>query len=532
MPRIPLAGIQSPPEAPASLGFQPSPQQEAIFDWARRGSGNLIIKARAGTGKTTTLVELCTRLGSGVVYLAFNKNIASEIQKKLADRGLDWKSVKAGTFHSVGFQAWVKHAPQCRNNVRAEKLALLSEKISMPQRYHTFARKLVSLAKQSLIGVPGICEIDDDTAWRQLIEHHDLLDDVPVGDDEIDEEEYVETALAWSLKLLRQSIAEAPTLIDFDDMLYMPLYAGLRFWQYEWVLIDEAQDTNLARREIAKRLLRPRSGRLIAVGDEHQAIYGFTGASADALDLIENDFMAEVLPLTVTYRCPASVVRHAQQWVPDIEARPDAPEGEVRFIDDAEFRKLTPSPRDAILCRNTKPLVQLAFGYLRANTACVIEGRDVGAGLVSLCRKWKSAHSVADLIEKLDEHLTRETERLLAQYKEAQLGALADKIETLVIIAETCGLDAPVQSVIDKINSLFKDTDGLAKQVLTLSTVHKAKGREWPTVYFYGRNALIPSPYAKQEWQLEQEQNLAYVGVTRAQERLIEVLVPVQRRKR
>jgi ATP-dependent exoDNAse (exonuclease V) beta subunit len=62
---------------------------------------------------------------------------------------------------------------------------------------------------------------------------------------------------------------------------------------------------------------------------------------------------------------------------------------------------------------------------------------------------------------------------------------------------------------------------------VTLSTIHKAKGREWPKVFLLGRNRYMPSKYATQDWQLDQEKNLIYVAVTRAQEELIEVRVPL-----
>jgi superfamily I DNA/RNA helicase len=56
--------------------------------------------------------------------------------------------------------------------------------------------------------------------------------------------------------------------------------------------------------------------------------------------------------------------------------------------------------------------------------------------------------------------------------------------------------------------------------------VHKSKGLEWPVVHILGRGDIMPSPRAKQEWQMEQEINLCYVAVTRAQEILVDVAMP------
>jgi len=68
------------------------------------------------------------------------------------------------------------------------------------------------------------------------------------------------------------------------------------------------------------------------------------------------------------------------------------------------------------------------------------------------------------------------------------------------------------------INDLFDDN---VKGVLTLATYHRSKGREWPRVMLIEHATRCPTPYAKQEWQLRQEDNLAYVAITRAQRELL-----------
>ena len=93
----------------------------------------------------------------------------------------------------------------------------------------------------------------------------------------------------------------------------------------------------------------------------------------------------------------------------------------------------------------------------------------------------------------------------------------------LPIFAATLGEDASVDQLSRKIATLFQDTEGSPRKVLTLSTVHKAKGREWDRVYLYGRNRYMPSHYAKQAWEMQQENNLIYVAITRAKNELVEV---------
>jgi superfamily I DNA/RNA helicase len=68
--------------------------------------------------------------------------------------------------------------------------------------------------------------------------------------------------------------------------------------------------------------------------------------------------------------------------------------------------------------------------------------------------------------------------------------------------------------------------------MITLCSVHKAKGLEWNRVYILGRDSLMPSKFARQKWQMDQELNLIYVAVTRAKAELIEATAPPSNGKR
>ena len=75
------------------------------------------------------------------------------------------------------------------------------------------------------------------------------------------------------------------------------------------------------------------------------------------------------------------------------------------------------------------------------------------------------------------------------------------------------------------IHSIFSPLPPNSPLRLTLSSIHKSKGLEWPTVFLLGRNAWMPSKFATLPWMQEQEANLTYVAITRAKENLIEVIV-------
>ena len=503
-------------------GFVPSPQQQAFLDWVSKGSGSCIVEAVAGAGKTTTLLEAVDRTGGGVAILAYNKKIAEEIKDKLAKRGVDWKTAEAGTVHSFGLRAFQKQFG--RPEIDERKTFKVIERIAADESldithplnvFSTTIAKLVSFAKQRALGVIG--SIHDAKRWWDIVEHFDVFE-------EEDEQKAGKDIISLAMAVLTRSNADTK-VIDFDDMVYLPVLLKCRFWQYRWVFVDEAQDTNPARRALVKAILR-KDGRLVAVGDRHQAIYGFTGADSDSLDLIKRDFNAAELPLTVTYRCPKTVVERARNYVSHIEAHASAPEGIVTSIEMAalyEHNQL--GAGSAILCRNTKPLVALAFDLIRRRIACRVEGRDIGKGMIKLATKWKSVKTVHGLEVALLRYRDAQVARAKAAGKEMQAQSIEDQVETLMVIADECrkaGNDN-IPAVVSSIQSLFADN---VENMLVLSTGHKSKGREWKTVFALDMAGTIPSPYARKAWQQEQENNLAYVMVTRAQETLIDVIVP------
>eukprot|EP00966_Prymnesium_polylepis_P026297 606671-Prymnesium_polylepis.1 len=151
------------------------------------------------------------------------------------------------------------------------------------------------------------------------------------------------------------ALAEQTGAFDFDDMCYLPVRWGLPFPQYDFVFVDEAQDVDTVQRAIIRRVLRP-GGRLAAVGDPGQAIYGFRGAGTDSLQLLDKAFDAVELPLTVSFRCSRSVVLAARPFMPRIEAAPTAPEGSVSreetadgLLDEELLLRYTLLPEDVLL---------------------------------------------------------------------------------------------------------------------------------------------------------------------------------------
>lgn len=521
-----------------------SPQQQAVLDWADNDQGSLILEARAGCGKSSTLLALVQHLAErnpavSIFVGAYNRPIANEFAAKLAKAGLGWKTAQANTIHSAGLSAWRKvtgwtadEAKSTTDERKVEKIlakfAATDEQKARVEPYRDIILKAVSLAKQRAFGV--LCQVDDQAKWFDIIDHFGLDEDLP-EDADLD---YVVKASIW---LYKRSLAMCREVIDFDDMILAPLYFRARFWQYDWVMIDEAQDTNPARRALALRILKP-GGRLIAVGDAAQAIYGFTGVDADSLDLIRSAVNAKTLPLNVTYRCPKAVVRRARQWVPDITAHESAPEGAERCI------YLVPVPKgggparasildeqfsaeDAILCRNTRPLVDLAYTLLKRGVPCKVEGREIASGLVALVNRWKVTNLPA-LVSRVGEWRDKEVQKWLAKEREDKAEEASDRAESIIVLAEqlVSGGKTRVSDLVAFIHGMFGDTKpGEKPECLTLATAHKSKGREWQRVYILGQKKYMPSKWARKDWQARQEVNLMYVATTRAQREIVDIIV-------
>ena len=300
--------------------------------------------------------------------------------------------VRAGTFHSFGLAAWRRAYPdvKCGPEAAREKADRTVKALNIKPALENFVLRLMSLAKQTAVGLD--IPMSDDSVYWKLIEHFDMLYD-------LEDEDLAPEGVKLAMHGLHLHSKHANTIIDFDDMIWMPVISNIKLWQNDVVFVDEAQDTNPCRRAYVAKMLNPSRGRAIFVGDRHQAIYGFTGADNDAVDQIIRDFNCVSLPLTVTYRCPKAVVAKAQEVVSHIQAHETAPTGKVSTIQQEQFNVDFVAPlqqpyaptviqrlnaTDAILCRKTKPLVETAFGLIRAGIACHVEGKDIGAGLISL----------------------------------------------------------------------------------------------------------------------------------------------------
>lgn len=470
-----------------------SPFQLAIYDVLAKDSENVIVEAVPGSGKSTTIRRALPRLRRrsmlplSINYLVFNKNNALAFQPHCPP------GTVCSTFHSAAFGP-LKGAIGRNVQVDAKKVQrLVWDRVGREFRDTRAVIKLVGLMKT----LPRLATFED---AKRLLAHYDVMCD--------DQEATIEIAL----ETLKKSNADLKK-VDFDDMLYLAVLLNVPFPAYDWVFVDEAQDTNDVQIEILARMLRSDS-RFCAVGDPNQAIYGFRGALSDSMTRIQTRFACRPMPLSICYRCSKSVVREANRVLGSNTILPwdGAPEGIVDSL--ARYRPSDFSPGSACLCRNTAPLVKHAYGLLQRDVPCVILGRDIGATLRSIVEKMH-ATDLDNFLLRLGQWRDREIARLEAEDRSPE--TILDQYQCLVYFVQSLDEDAQrIDDLLAKIDLMFTDDLGGRASRVTLSTIHKAKGMEYPKVFLLDRE-LLPSKWAKQPWQLEQEKNLELVAVTRAQ---------------
>lgn len=457
--------------------------QTNIFADINRGEGNTQVDALAGTGKTSTIVEgfYHTPANTSVLMLAFNASIAKELTTR-APEGVDVK-----TIHSMGFSAIRLAFPRVIVDDKGEKLAgyIKAEVGDEPETYDLRDNlfKAVSLCKGYLAHTPEEIE--------PVLARH-----------EVDTCEDSSEAFIVKIQKILNACKKDTARIDFDDMIWLPNALGLRIPQKDMVFIDEAQDLNLAQINLALNAIRP-GGRIISVGDEHQAIYGFRGADSNAIQNIVDRMGSKRMPLSVTYRCAKSIVQQAQTLVPNLEAAPDAEEGLVAEMSINQLETKV-RPGDFVLSRTNAPLIKWCLALLKAHIPANIQGRDMGKTLFALVKKSK-ADDVNSFLSWLSEYESMEVERLVKAKRDPS--TVSDKADCLRVLCEGTNSLDQVKSNLD---TLFKDGNDFDRVIL--STTHKAKGLERDRVFML-RDTYRPS-------QGQEEANLAYVAYTRAKKEL------------
>ncbi len=499
-----------------------SPFQDKIFDCFVDGSGNAVVEAVAGSGKTTTMIEGLRRWceknrGKRAIFVAFNRGIADELARKVP------AGVDAKTLHSACYGALKRFFG--RIELDGYKLDDMAKAVieEHPEIEFGIRAKVQSDLKRAYGIIKGtLTDVTDAQACTDALAAYDVTLDFPGTSVDLIAE-------------LDKAMVSNTSRITFDEMLSFILDHNISPFMYDLVCVDEAQDMNLMQIAILQKMVKP-GGRFIAVGDTYQSIYGFRGADSEAMNRIRKDFAVPAeneLPLSITYRCPRRVVALAQKYVPHIQPAPTAPAGAVVEHEDSQeaFDATMNSmvPGDMGICRANAPLISCALSMIAEGRRAQIKGRDIGLSITKLMKdllKKCSDQSVRALSEAVVMYQTRQVEKLIAARKDAQAASVEDRCETLLAILNGAN---SLDEVDNRIDRLFSDSDG--KGAVVFSSIHKSKGLEADKIVWIGPEIT--------EWILrkiktdagrQQEDNLCYVAITRAKS-ILEIQ-PLPKRER
>jgi hypothetical protein len=489
----------------------PTPEQEAILAGVRDTRTPIIVIAHPGTGKTTTLVLMANVLppNSNLLALAFNVSAKKELERRFPQ----WANVM--TINGLGHRAWGRAIGK-RLIVDEKKLGRLVTATCREAGFNAdgdqWAAIRWAVAQAMLNGLipnhysqfTGLVP-DDEATWAAIGEPMSMSP----------------ALLSFARKALIESIREAfAGNISFDDQIYMSAMFNGVFPRFANVMTDESQDFSPLNHIMLKKTLGP-DGRPFVVGDPNQSIYAFRGADFESMNKIRA-MRPEWLefPLSVTFRCPHAVVERQRHIAPLYRAHESCVQGSFSKAPpkwDLAKLGLNSGHGVAILCRNNAPLVTLAFKLIRSGHGCHMQGRDIGKGLKALAKKIIKPEDLAPAMAVAIADW-RDREFSIAQVKDDQgkMDRVTDQAESLNAILEGSGAKCG-QSLFEEIEILFSKDSG----AVTLSTGHRAKGLEWPTVIHLDPWRL-PSRFAVTEAQKRQEANLKHVIETRAQNALLE----------
>lgn len=465
--------------------MQLTEEQELIISQALTGK-NMLVEARAGAAKTTTLIKIAETLStkSGLA-LAFNAKIRDELKIRLP------ANFKAQTLNGCGLQAWQRYigkackvdTDKCYRLFKAAIEARPKNEAEFLWDTYNDLRSCYSAAKTSGY-VPGPLA----AAYKPLILTEDFynialdLELSPV------EREVLEEVLAASWQETIRGV------VDFDDMLLAPAIAPVRFPPLDVLLVDEAQDLSMINHVLVRKLA---AKQIIAVGDPCQAIYGFRGADHTSMDTLGRLFSTETFYLTMSFRCSAAVCSNARWRAPDMRSPDWATPGEVRHL--ASWDLSTIPDGAAVLCRNNSPLFSLAIKLLKGGRVPELKGRDVVKSVIAKMKKLGKLKLPRD--EALAALAEWEKAELKRQRDARKVRDLVECIQVFLNEAETLG------GAIDFASALSAQAGRI-----TLLTGHGSKGLEFDHVYFLNAD-LIDLDYG-------QDKNIKYVIETRAKQTL------------
>jgi len=458
---------------------QPTDEQALAVEKFKTGRP-LKITAFAGTGKTTTLIQMSRTRPSRGLYLAFNKAIAVEAKEKFP------ATVECRTIHSLAFGS-VRRAYRSPDKL-ADTLypQALAQSARKPLRDFGPNLRLNSIQQAHLLlaTIKRFCQSMDPeigTGHVPQIGRLQAEDGATLGE-----------VRTWAVKAAK---AIWQRMIDRNDELPMGHDGYLKLWTLqepklnaEYVLLDEAQDTN----QVVLGLLQRQPCQIVYVGDRYQQIYEWRGA----VNAMEQLVGCDEASLTQSFRFGAPIARAASLVLnmlgekQTLRGNPDVDSSVV----------IESTPTRAILARTNAALIVELLGAVRSRKRPFIVG---GTG--------ELARLLTDAAELKKGNPSTAPELFgfrnwqeVADFADTEEG---EGIRTFVQLVQ--------QHDAHTLLNVVQNTHGDENTAhLILSTAHKAKGREWESVRL-ARDFAKAGADGKRAFN-EAESRLFYVAMTRA----------------
>ncbi|HUH89482.1 MAG TPA: DNA helicase II [Lysobacter sp.] len=596
--------------------------------------GHYLVLAGAGSGKTRVLTHRIAWLNEvfgvpthGILAVTFTNKAAAEMRHRVdAQLRNGARGMWIGTFHGLAHRL----------------LRLHWQEAKLPEAFQVLdSDDQLRLVKRVVQGL----ELDDtrfpprQIAWWINAQKDEGRRPQHLQSDPNDQ---------WTDVMRRcyeayQERCERAGLVDFAELLLRAhellrdnpaLLAHYRH-RFREILVDEFQDTNAIQYGFI-RLLAGDSGKVFAVGDDDQSIYGWRGAKVENMQKFLKDFDAggegaQTIRLEQNYRSSANildaanaviahnpdrlgkqlwtdsgsgepidlyqayneidearfVVERLRQWVRDggshgdvaILYRSNAQSrafeetllgeqvpyrvyGGQRFFeraeikdtlaylrlvanrnDDAAFERAVNTPTRGIGERTLDEVrrraradgapLWVAARWLTTETLLAARARNALAGFIALIDGLDADVAEMPLQEKIDHVLERSGLREhYARESKGQLDSRTDNLDELVSVAarfirsDEDDAAAMPELVAFLSYASLEAGEGQAQageEGVQLMTLHSAKGLEFPLVFLAGlEEGLFPNNRSVEEaGRLEEERRLAYVGITRAREKLV-----------
>lgn len=550
----------------------PTVEQQVIFDFVKLAQGHGIIDAVAGSGKTTTIIESASFLpnGSDILFCAFNRSIRKEIQLRFAQKRFDHVDVK--TIHALGYDI-------LRSNSYARKYIIDESKVSKligklmyrnlkpilkrlmelnqipidpedkseerEQKNFTFAFKRILdnifQKYRSTLAHPSLEE------FEELVLHFGIFNEIDTQREHFKKE--VQQYFEANNILLQESnkAATKENIIDFTDMLYLPKSLDLRpSKKYDFLFLDECQDLSKAQLAIVLKYIKG-NGRILAVGDPKQSIYGFTGADAKSFinikEVLQKLQHAKVgvdlqnLSLSSCFRCPDEVIELAKVYRDDIKPF-QSKKGEVIHLNHEQVLDYL-KPKDLVICRVKAPIASLMFELIVQNIEVDVHEDEIKDFIYDLRKLFsndelkqnnifKNSYDFFDKVTDRNIYFIKKEankiglQSLKEEYIETETNYVKNRMD---FIKNQLTIHMDVSTINDLLNKIKKMMSG-GENAIKLSTIHRAKGLENERVFILGYDLLPLKRRDQKEWEMTQESNLKYVALTRTKHTLFLVKSP------